>query len=154
VLTGAAVAAGAALPGRVEAQAITLMQIIDASPDMSRFAALIRQAGLERLFTQPGQIGIFVPLNAAVERLSAHRLRELDQSLAALQRTIRHHVTDFTPVPGRCSATSDFAQILNALLAHPALQPSATARGSPPQPGDRQTEPEFRPRLVPKNPNV
>lgn len=95
-LTGAAVAAGGVLPRRAGARAITLMQIIDAGGDMSRFAALIRRAGLEQLFTQPGPVGVFVPHNAAVERLSAHRMRRLDQDQEALRRTIRHHVTDFT----------------------------------------------------------
>lgn len=92
----AASAAGAMRPGAAAAQSPTILQVIDAGADMSRFAALIRAAGLERLFTQPGPIGVFVPHNAAVERLSAHRLRQLEQDPEALRRTIRHHVTDFT----------------------------------------------------------
>lgn len=63
---------------------------------MSRFAALIRQAGLEPLFSRPGPIGVFVPHNLAIERLPVHRLHQLEQDPEGLRRTIRHHVTDFT----------------------------------------------------------
>lgn len=108
----AALAAGALRPGPAAAQPADLMQLLESASDLTRFAAFVRRAGLEAELTRPGQIGLFVPSNTAIERLPPLQLRELEGSSEALRRTVRHHMTDFTQqiTPGGMSQGASSGQ--------------------------------------------
>jgi uncharacterized surface protein with fasciclin (FAS1) repeats len=95
-LSGFALAATLPAGRAAQAQPGSLLDLINTARDLSHFAGLIRAAGLEEEFRRPGNFGVFIPHNAAVEKLSGFRLRELENNREVMRQTILYHVTTFT----------------------------------------------------------
>lgn len=90
---------------------------------------------------------------------AAHKstLKDLRKAAMVLKELPKTELEQATLVLNRLAqqgAKSDFAQALDALLAHPALQPATTMEAESPPPRNRQARPEFRLRVVPKKPQV
>lgn len=67
---------------------LTLMQTIDANPNLSRFAAIVRQGGLEQLLSSSQALTVFAPTNDAMADFSE------DGDL--LTRFLYNHVCRYT----------------------------------------------------------
>jgi len=94
---GSAVIAAAALFGGrpATAQQSTLLQVLERSRDLSRFAAWVKQAGLENELAAPGNVALFVPHDEAVERLTAAQLQRIEANRDTLRRAVHAHLAEW-----------------------------------------------------------
>lgn len=66
-----------------------LMEIISSTPELSLFAALIEQAGLESQYDNPGAYTVWAPTNDALGSLNA----DLDNDSVKLKSFINNHIS-------------------------------------------------------------
>ncbi len=74
--------------GSTDKTGLTLMQAIDAHPDLSRFAAVVRQGGLEPLLSSSQSLTVFAPTNEAMADFSGNG--------DVLTRFLYNHVCRYT----------------------------------------------------------
>lgn len=86
-------AGAAALPRPASAQAMTLLDVVNVSRDLSRFAGLVKAAGVEGELTRPGQFGLFAPHNPYFESINAPAMEALTRDIPRLRRVLLRHVT-------------------------------------------------------------
>lgn len=80
-------------PTAASAQAMTLLDVVNVSRDLSRFAALVKAAGIEGELTRPGRFGLFAPHNPYFESINAPTMEALTRDVARLRRVLLRHVT-------------------------------------------------------------
>lgn len=93
-LASAGLLAGAIPTVAALAQSQTLLDLIRRSDETSRFAGLIRAVGAEAEFSGTQHRSAFVPNNAAVERVPAARMRDLESDRARLRALVLNHLVD------------------------------------------------------------
>lgn len=95
IFTGLAGAALAA-PMLASAQSMnTLMDVIAGSRDLTRFAAIVRQAGVEAQFrASAARYTVFAPANGAYGLLSADALRRLETDADYRRTTVLNHIAE------------------------------------------------------------
>lgn len=76
-------------------QAPSLLQVLERARDLSRFAAWVKQAGLEGEFAAAGDAALFVPHDEAIKRLSAQQLAAIEQNRETLTKTLRSHLAEY-----------------------------------------------------------
>jgi uncharacterized surface protein with fasciclin (FAS1) repeats len=91
-----ALAAGGATllrPTAAAARTMTLLDVVNVSRDLSRFAGLVKAAGLEGELSKPGQFGLFAPHNPYFESFHAPTMETLVGDLGRLRRVLLRHIT-------------------------------------------------------------
>jgi uncharacterized surface protein with fasciclin (FAS1) repeats len=91
-MTGTVLATGTAL--RAQAQSATLLDVIKGSQGTSRFAEMIRIAGVEAEFTSATRRSAFVPTNAAIEAIPALRMQDLTANPPKMRALVLNHLVD------------------------------------------------------------
>lgn len=70
----------------------TLLDAVAASRDLSRFAALVKAAGIEDQLTRAGQFSLFAPHDPYFDSLNAPTMAELTSNTERLRRVLLTHV--------------------------------------------------------------
>ncbi len=92
VLAGVAGVLSLLVSASAGAQSNNLLALINATPDTSRFAAMVKAAGLDAIFTAPGRHTVFAPNNAAIEQIPPLRFQSLMADPAKLRAVVQNHV--------------------------------------------------------------
>jgi uncharacterized surface protein with fasciclin (FAS1) repeats len=84
------------------AQPTNLLDVLTMSGDLTKFAQLVKAAGLEQELTKPGRFGLFAPHDPYFNSLNAPTMQALTADRERLQRVIKDHITTdaITVLPG------------------------------------------------------
>ena len=86
-------AAAGATPARAQRMPFsTLLDAVTASRDLSRFAALVKAAGIEDQLTRAGQFSLFAPHDPYFDSLNAPTMAALTSNTERLRRVLLTHV--------------------------------------------------------------
>jgi uncharacterized surface protein with fasciclin (FAS1) repeats len=91
------------------AQPATLLEVLKVSRDLSKFAALVKEAGLEGELAKPGSFGLFAPHDPYFNSLNAPTMAALTGNKERLRRLVANHVTTraVTVFPGGTTAGTE-----------------------------------------------
>lgn len=98
-----AAASGALVrPAAAAVQPANLLEVLTMSGDLTKFAELVKAAGLEQELTKPGRFGLFAPHDPYFNSLNAPTMEALRANRERLQRVIKDHITTdaITVFPG------------------------------------------------------
>jgi uncharacterized surface protein with fasciclin (FAS1) repeats len=77
------------------AQARSALDLIKSAPAVSSFVEILKNHGFEKEFSAAGSFGFFIPVNGAIQRVSALQIERFRADKEFARNVVLNHITNF-----------------------------------------------------------